>query len=88
MPDLVKAGRSCPVAHGVDECRDAHHGPAKANPPNIDAQRGPQDEYGREQVQGGFADQGAGQPCIRVPDTGDGQATVMPQPPATRAMRI
>lgn len=61
----------CAVAHGVDECRDAHHGPAKANPPNIDAQRGPQDEYGREQVQGGFADQGAGQPCIRVPDAGD-----------------
>jgi hypothetical protein len=45
-----------PVADGVDDHRDPHDDPAQADPPDVDSQPGSEDERGREQVQGGFAD--------------------------------
>ena len=60
----------CAVGNRVHECCDAQHGPAKANPSDVDAQRGSKDDHGREQVEDGFAEIGDGQPCGSVPSTG------------------
>src|SRR5450759_4618703 len=66
----VQPGK-CPVAQGVDERCDAHDGPAKANPPVVNAQRSPKDDHCSEQVQPGLADIGNGTPYARVPEAGD-----------------
>jgi len=66
----VQPGK-CPVANGVDEHRDAHHDPAEANPPVVDAQRRPKDDHRSQQVQAGLADIGNGTLCARVPEAED-----------------
>ena len=71
----------CPVAQGVDERRDAQQGPAKANPPDVGAQRGPQDDRRSQQVEGGFADVGNGTLCAGTPEA-DCEPGYRDSPPA------
>jgi hypothetical protein len=66
----VQPGK-CPVAQRVDERCEAHDSPAKANPPGVDAHRGPKDDHCSQQVQPGLADIGNGAPCARLPEAGD-----------------
>ena len=57
-----------PVGRRVHEHREADEHPREANSSNVEAQRDPKDDRGREQVQGRLADVGDDDLRERVPD--------------------